>query len=410
MKSKPFAILIVALLSLCMTTLFGCSESFMLVRREKDYSDFLENLKFYEDAEKPNVPVNPSKPDETDAEFFGPEIVGFYPLYRVEFDYASACGGNFVFAKKDGYGVALGKDGEVVDVGEDFEETELTSDKYVFLRDKLCGVKNIYGNVIVPAVYNSVNIIGETVAAYSDDRVDIYVGGEIKSSSREPVELVSEDFLLGVRGVYDLEMNPVFCGGYRMVLPPVNGIGIIDGGGLFGYGSVSGEVLTEPRYKSVSDFRFGYAAVVTRDNRNVIIDLRGNEIIESSNADIRLKTFDGTYLIYSSLGSVYVSDKDMNGLTPDAFDNIADDCIYGGYFITDNGTRVYSINEGGYASERFSCVTFRDGLFVAEHGNGEYTVYDGKFEPIADELEYACFEYGVLTVKYNGKYYLYAAE
>lgn len=407
MKKKRFPILIFAIALFSAAAFFGCSAKLSFVRREENYSEFLSHLTIYTDPEKPDTPEDPSEPS---IEFDGPSIDGFTPLYFTGFDYASACGGNYVFVKSDGHGLALGKDGEVFELDEDLCDKELISDKYIFSRDGKCGVKDIFGNVVVPAEYVDAEIVGDTVAAHKDNLTDIFAGGVLRSSADENVKLVSEKFLLGARGVYDLDMDPLFCGEYRMILPPVNGVGIIDGDGLFGYGNVMGEVTVEPIYKRVSDFSDGYAAVVTSDDLSAIIDMSGNEILVSADTEARFISYDGKYLLYLSTDGIHVADKYMNDVTDDVFASVAESRVYGDLIITDNGTRVYSLTERKFVSERFASVSYRFGIFVAERESGGFVLCDGGFERIASEIEYACYENGVLTVGYNGKYYLYTAE
>ena len=410
MRKRIFKTVIIFLLSLLSASFIGCRKNLYVVSREKDYSDFLSELEIYKDPSASDEDEKPSEPSDPSADFTGIVITGFEPLYYTDFDYASPFSENFAFAKKDGIYLAVGKDGKVTEVYEDLEGSALISDKYVYTQNRMKGVKTVFGETVVEAEYSEIVIKGSSVAALRDNGItDIFDGNGFVCSTEERVELVSEDFLFGMRGVYSLDMTPVYCGACRMITPPVNGIGVISGGELYGYGNVDGDILIEPRYKEFSDFYCGYAAVITQDGENCIIDINGNEIISASDEYIRFLSFDGQYLIYSEYGQIHVADENATDVTEHVFDGISGGRVFNGLIVTDNATRVFSLTENKYVSERFVSVAYKNGLFIAENQDGTFAVYNGEFGLIAQNFEFAAYESDVLTVRCDGKYYFYTA-
>ncbi len=411
MKRKSFFNFIVLISVLTSALLCGCSAKLEFVRREGDYSKFLSQLEIYPVPDKPSKPDIPENPDNPGEEFSYPEIIGFAPLYYTDFDYASGFCGEYAFVKKDGHHSIVSKNGDVKEAAEDLQGKNLVYDKYVFSDGEYSGVKTIFGETLINAEYSDIQIFGNTVAAMrKDGTTDIFSGKNKIGFYNGKVELASEDFLFADHRLYKTDMSVMYCGDYRMVFPPVNGIGVIDGGELFGYGDISGNILIEPKYPAFSDFYCGFATVVSVDGCNCVIDESGNEIIRSDDENIKFFSFDGTYLIYSVYGAIHIADKNIKDLTDRVFEDIADVGVCNGFVIVYDGTRVYSVTENAFVSEIFVSVYEKNGIFIAQKDNGKTAIYNENFEAISDDLDLVLYENDVLTVKNGEKYYFYTAE
>ena len=407
MKKKTGLIIIAIILAL--PFLFcGCVADLKTVGKIENYADYLSKLYIYykppqEDTEDPGGSDAPSEPDPD-----LPQLDGFVALYRTDFDYASPFFGEYAFVKMDGHNLLVSLHGEAMECSEDLENVEVLFDKYVFSDNGRYGVKSVLGDLLLSAEYESVQICGETIAATRDlGAVEVYSSCALIGTFSFSVLLVAEEYLLGESGLHRADGTAVFCEDYRMIFAPSEGLGVIYGKGLFGYGNENGEVVVPPSYIFVSDFYCGFAAVTTEDFRQAIIDTEGNEVISYDGADKTFLSYDGKCLIYSQDTLFHVADANMNDVTPRMFDNISGNRVYNGYLITDDGTRVYSLWENKFLPYDFASVAVKDDIIIGEYNGGGVGAFNMDFEPILRRAESADYEYGVLTFCLDGKYYLY---
>ena len=401
MKKKYISVLTAIILFVFAANLFGCSAQLRVVRKEEDYSDFLSRLKSY---------YRPSVPNDEETEFTGPEINGFMPLYYTDFDYAMAFSGGYAFAIKDERYVYVGKNGDVFDLPNDLSDCEILFGKYVYEENGLLGVKTVFGERITDALYEDIEIAGATVAAKRPNgESDIFKDGKLIAACLTDMRLLSENYIISDSGLFTADLTPVFCGDYRMASVADNGIGIISYNGRVGYGKVTGEVVVPPEYDFIAPYRFGYGAAKRNGGKTTVFDEMGNAVSELD-ADKVFVSFDGKYLLYGEYMKIRIADAAGNDLTSRSFDEITNFKVYGGFLITHESTRVYSLREQNFVFGVFESVVPSEGMIIAITLDGAAEIYDEEFKLIAGGLEFAAFSDNVLTVKSGGKYYFYVAE
>ena len=386
----------------------GCFADLKTVGRIDDYEDYLSKLYIYATPPEDDT-QDPERPSEPDLDL--PQVDGFVPLYLTQFDYASPFFGEYAFVKLDGHNLLVSLFGNVKEISHDLEKEKPMFDKYVFSDNGYCGVKSVFGDTVLPAEYSSIQICGDTIAATREDgTIEVYSLGTLVGSFDFDVLLVSEKYLLGESGLYTADTSPVLCGNYRMISMPSDGLGIIYDDENLGYGNENGEVVVPPAYLFVSDFSWGFAAVISADGRQYVLDTAGNKIISYDGTDKIIMSYDGEYLIYSQDMLLHVADASFQDVTQRMFDNIAQNRVYNGYLITDDSTRVYSLWENKFLPYDFASVAVKEDIIIGEYADGNVAVFDMDFEPILENAESADAEYGVLTFCLDGKYYLYVRE
>jgi len=346
-----------------------------------------------------------------------PEIEGFTPFVRYGFDFATPFFGEYAFVVYEGTNLLLNRDGTFYYARENLLGKDIAADKFIFESDGLLGVKSVFGEVLVRAQYDKVQILGGCIAGTAAARADLYrKTGETYQKLHEKlagdVALFSEDAVLYNGKLCDLELKPLTVSGYDIVSETRGGMRVIaDGGALFGYASDDGTVAIPPVYREAGQFQAsGYAYVVDFSGAYHIIDTSGQRIYSEQDGKKPVR-FDGTHLTFMRNGYFDIADRDFRPLTDERFVSLYEWSVYDGILVynpPDTAHRFYTLAENRFIGY-YEKITPIGGYFVAKTLAGIYAIFDARLNEVIDESHYIDFDGAILLVGQNGAYHFYAA-
>ena len=329
-----------------------------------------------------------------------------------------------VIKKYDGFIYLKSTDGEFI-ITSDAKKTEITdfdlTEKiyfgtyFKFYEGSFCGVKNVFGKIVVNAEYLNLSIYGETILCENQSSLVVIKSGveisRVSKSDYTGILLVSDNYFYFDGKYYDLHFNISKTDGL-LILSDKNADGWViikdETSNYFGFKNLlTGEKIT-PKYSAVDNFigtcakvtelTFDYTGIISK---NYLINKQGNKIADL-NASENLVWSNDNYILIKRGGLYLLYDSSFNFSY--SFEQIWGERVYGNYVVLSE-TDIMNIEDGN--------ITVCDSIFIADNGcliikNGKYYDFvDGNMELLfAGAEDIICCGNAVL-IKSNGAYALF---
>lgn len=285
---------------------------------------------------------------------------------------------------------------------------ELCFDKYVFYENGLKGLKDLCGNVLLPAEYLSLTVYGNNVLADDDKNTYVFDGDKLISTvplGKYDISLAGNNCLIVDFELCDLKLQPIMFGGFRAVSINDGIAKVKDSKERVGFYDILNDcVMIEPQYRTATQFVNGYAQVQSKfDGDFLIIDRQG---------DVKAVFNQRTFGFYDK----HIFALDINGKyrlydlefrdTGLSFVSVYGARVYGNYIIDTSYNRIFSLLESQYVTESFKNIYPFEKGFVCETKNS-FVLYDRDLIELG-VYDGVVYDSGVLSVLHKGKYYYFS--
>lgn len=378
--------------------MLGCNYSPLILQDKiNNYNDFIDDLVTYFEFEEVRA------------------LPGFVPLVNLNFSFAHFFENNFGYAsysrsesyKK--YNFIISKTGETWLTNDSLIEKDLIYDKYEFTENGKVGIKDIFGNIIVNAEYESFIINEDTILMIRGNDCDLYIYGSKSNSFNflQECSLPSSETILIDGRLYGLNLRPLTAGGYDVVSAKAEERMIIYSAKekLYGYADSSFNVIIPPIFELANAFTGAFARVKI-DGKHALIDKMG-EIVFSAEGVIPGNFYDG-YFTFSKNNLYGIMDKNFNEVIEPSFSAIQDGRVFGD-FIIDNYflSRFYSVSKQKYTDEIYETIQPSDGKFIVKNTDKYSSLLDKDLNVIVSDCDKISYAGGFLMTAKNGSYNFY---
>lgn len=459
-KDKIFAFF--AALALAVTPLAGCAPDENIAG--DDYPSYRDDLPLFpdegEDDGNSDAPQesDPGDGDATGGEGGEKEYVpvpaeqyeGLTQLSDVKYDFATPFFGKYAFVMLDGKAFLLDRDGKRTEFAKNvendntmsdiigsevvYDDVQLLYDKMYVHRGGLCGVTDLYGEVIVPLEYDNIDMVGETLLCRTGTEFHVYIGREKVRSFTARKAFVCTEELLSVddKIVLAASGEVASVSGYELVSAPIDGVAtIVDRNFAYGFASYpSGDVFIEPKYFICGDFSCGVACVnEALDGKDIdyeqgiffgypkLIDGKGETLFDFSALSDRARADEMDVKLHYNGYSVchIVTDNsyfavDLNSV-PAAIVPLAyeprNGRIYDGFYIVEGTNRVVSLGTGEFIERDRVSITEAGSCFITENLDGKYSLLGADLSPLIDGCEAIEAYENTVMIKSGGMYSFY---
>ena len=388
--------LFLALFSVMTTT--GCG--YRVIGKIDNYHDFLKNYTKYNSGGQ-------SQGDELTPEDL-PVIAGFEPVCNYTFEFGNSFNGEYVFVRCGDKCYLLKRDGNLTETTDDLKYAEIVGDKYVFVRDGKKGVYTISVGETIEAVYDEIQIMGNTVLAIAGNQAETYIGDKKIASAgfTNFALLVDENYVLCDNVYCDTSLAPLYACGYPYNSVPSEGIvRVALGDGLFGYADIVGNKLIGGRYTEANLFSEGVAIAVDSEGSTVIIDKNG--AIIGTMRDITLFDRHNNYFCCNKNGIYGLLDTNLVPIALPPFNRIYRERVYSDCLIVEENKEfyLYSLKSNSYVMKNCVSIYSADNAFICVKQDEALIINgDGNIVLTCEEAQYSS---EILRVKLEGRYSYY---
>lgn len=385
MKIKKLVKIIIITFLLVFSTMFiGCS-TLNATYYLGGYSDYLKNKVIYE------------------AYDITPKIMGFVPINEKNYSYVGDSDGKNMFVRYRNKDFILNIDGNL-SPSKDLSKDKIFGDKIIFQKGDNKGVIDIYGNVVLPAQFEQIEIMGDTILARTSRITKIYRNNNfISETASTDINFLSEFELNSAGRIFDIYLNKLSHNGYDFLSGEKEGFRIITKFGKLGY--LSDDIFIEPKFESAEQFFDGYARVKI-GNQFMLINTKGETVYKTSQI-IPYNSYDG-FICYSENGFYGLMDDRFNVIFEPKFVSLLNNRAYGSYLIdTFIDYRFFDIELNKYLIHSYKSIAAVEDYFITINSSNEYSLLDKNLVVLVDKADKIKLDSNKLLVAKDGNYNLY---
>lgn len=366
----------------------------------KNFDDYINNLtKYgYEDNEEEII-----------------KIENYSPLFFIGFDYALPFNGEYTFAIKDKTNLLLKYDGYVYNFESNLVDFNLVNDHYIFIENNLKGVKNIFGQTVIDASYNSIEILDNLILCKDGlNRYTLYKDYKILILNSDSDINLAPNNLIVIDGIYyNQELNEFKIRDNKVIAVINENTYIIKYNSKYGlYDSVN-DIYFYPNYDNIINYSNGYLVVV-EDNFYKIINSNIKEVYKSYIREDSKKPIvaNKTSILFLNNSSYGVMDYNGDKITQEEFNFVDYSNFNNGYLIIGDEYKQFALvtkdNDFLFLTDNYKQIQSLDNEhFITRCINNKFSLLDKDLKPLIEDCTNITYSRERLLVERNEQFYYY---
>jgi hypothetical protein len=293
---------------------------------------------------------------------------------------------------------------------------QLSVNNFVFGNDGVYGVMNTTHKVVVPKIYQSIQVFDDLTLAFKNSHYFIYRQDNLLATdiALDNLKILNHNYLQSSDGIHSIqkiiggEFEPILMKGYDIL--SVNNQGyflIVDkSNNLYGIADYNQNIVINAQYQQLKNFENswtlgkteeGYFAISTNQEVHPLQDLKDYIPIKVAQNIVLYKNTNDSIALYDLVNKKTIWIKYT-------FKNTYNDRVYGNYLVVPNDEQMAFYNF--YTDEFFICqkieiVLHKNDIYFIVMLDNMYALLDVELNALADDMDYIEYNFNLLIQKDN---------